>query len=56
MSLSSCAVQIISAIVLLTMIMIMITLTRGSAMAERPRDALVSKNSAIMVQNVPFEN
>jgi len=30
--------------------------TRGSAMAEGPRDALVSRNSATTVKNIPFEN
>ena len=30
--------------------------TRGSAMAEGSRDALVSRNSAATVQNIPFEN
>jgi len=31
-------------------------LTRGSAMAERRRDTLVSRNSATTVRNIPFEN
>jgi len=33
-----------------------VILTRGSAMAEALRDALVSRNSATTVQNIPFEN
>jgi len=33
----------------------LVTTTRGSAMAEGLRDALVSRNSATTIQNIPFE-